>query len=106
MAPTIENVLACLGDLLGRPLRDVHALQALWREVEPRRRLALAVSAEGDRLYLSEEEGETAEEEGETAEADGTGEPAGSSGVMGRVSGALAPRGASAAPVDVYVFQC
>ena len=54
MAPTVENVVSCLGVLLGSPLRTVRELEAYWRQLHPNSRLTLRVSTGGDRLFALE----------------------------------------------------
>jgi hypothetical protein len=56
MAPTVDNVAACLGILLGEPsVTSLQDLEALWRRVEPTRGLRLYSNDERDRLYVAED---------------------------------------------------
>ncbi|KAL1522406.1 hypothetical protein AB1Y20_017396 [Prymnesium parvum] len=54
MAPTIDNVIHCLGALLGKPLRSLDELQALWRAVHPERMVELSTNDRGERLTVRE----------------------------------------------------
>lgn len=61
MAPTIDNILICLGELLGVKLQTIKALQDLWREVDPERGVQLSLSHRGERLTVREADAAEAE---------------------------------------------
>ena len=55
MAPTLDNVIACLGELLGQPgMASPADLEALWARLQPERDVRLRVSDDGTRLFMLE----------------------------------------------------
>ena len=89
-----------MGVLLGRPeVKSPAQLEALWREMQPGRRMELRVSPRGDRLFVIEHEhdegseiargaGEIARDRGEIAR--GVGEIARGAGEIARGAGEIA----------------
>ena len=52
MAPSVNNMIACVGALLGHRLRTVGELEQLWTRLVPHQPICLRVNATGDRLVL------------------------------------------------------
>ena len=57
MKPTMGNLLSALQALLGVPVPDVRALQAIWRRMQPARGIELRLDYTGDRLTVLERAG-------------------------------------------------